>query len=100
MPAHPGGVRAAARKSPFAGDAVAAVDDDGLGNTRGWPPRDQRVGCPKDLACNFRVEKSRRVGACNRLCKTPGRTRIGRCDRLDDLIEGYDSGLNFLNKLK
>jgi hypothetical protein len=37
MPAHPGGIDAAARKSPFAGDAVAAVDDNGLCNTRGRP---------------------------------------------------------------
>jgi hypothetical protein len=28
------------------------------------------------------------VGARDRLCETPGRTRIGRRDRLDDLIEG------------
>jgi len=28
------------------------------------------------------------VRARNCLCKTPGRTRIGRRDRLDDLIEG------------
>jgi hypothetical protein len=34
MPAHAGGVGATARKSPFAGDAVAAVDDNSLGNTR------------------------------------------------------------------
>src|SRR6516165_556982 len=92
MPAHPSGVGAAARKSPLAGDAVAALDDNGLGNTRGRPPRDQRVGCPKDLACNFRVEKSGRVRARDRLCKTPGRTRVGRCDRLDDLIEGERTG--------
>src|SRR5262249_2396543 len=90
MPAHPGGVGAAARKSPFAGDAVAAVDNDGFGNPRGWPPCEQRVGCPKDLACNFRVEKSRRVGARNRLCETPGRTRIVRCHRLDDLLDWDD----------
>src|SRR6516162_5549577 len=90
MPAHPSGVGAAARKSPLAGDAVAALDDNGLGNTRGRPPREQRVGCPKDLACNFRVEKSGRVRARDRLCKTPGRTRVGRCDRLDDLMKGED----------
>jgi hypothetical protein len=78
MPAHPVGIGAPARKSPFAGDAVAAVDDNGLGNTRGRPPRDQRVGCPKDLACNFRVEKSGRLRARNCLCKTPGRTSC-RC---------------------
>ena len=88
MPAHPGGVGAAARKSPFAGDAVAAVDGDGLGHSRGRPPGDQRVGCPKDLARNFWVEKSGRVRARGCLCKTPGRACIGRRDRLDDLIEG------------
>src|SRR5215813_14848626 len=92
MPAHPGGVGAAAGKSPFAGDAVTAVDDDGLGYSGGRPPCDRRVGRPKDLVCNFRVEKSGRVRARGRLCKTPGRACIRGRDRLDNLIEGEKVG--------
>src|SRR5262249_15958109 len=96
MPAHPGGVGAAAGKSPFAGDAVTAVDDDGLGYSRGRPPPEQRVGCPKHLVCNFWVEKSGRVRARGRLCKTPGRACIRGRDRLDNLLEGERTGGGWL----
>jgi hypothetical protein len=88
MPAHPGCIGAATRKSPLAGDAVAAIDDHGFGNPRWRTPRDQRVGRPKDFARNFRIEKSGRVRTRSRLCKTPSRARIGCRDRLDDLVEG------------
>src|SRR5262245_54798602 len=81
------GVGASARKSPFAGDAITAIDSECLRNARRWPPSEKGVGCAKDLACNFRGQETGGMRAHSRLCKTPGGARINRRERLDDLVE-------------
>ena len=87
MPAHPGCVGTSARKAPFAGHAITTVNGERLGNARRRPPSNQCVGCAKDFASNFRLQKSGGMRGDSRLCKAPGRARI-RCRKcLDDLVE-------------
>ena len=74
MPAHPGGVGAAAGEPPFAGDAVAAVDHLRLGRAAGRSPGDDRFRRAEHLARDLRIEEAGRVRARQRLRHAPGRS--------------------------
>ena len=90
MAAHPSGIGAAAGKAPFATDAITAFDRDGLGDSGGRPPCDERVASAEDVARDLRVEKSGGVRARRGLREAPGRTCIRCRQGFDHLIVGNE----------
>src|SRR5262249_6873116 len=72
----------------FPVEAVAPAAETAWDNPRAGPPGGRRGGPPKPLGSILGAKNPPGGRPHTRLCKTPGRTRIGCCDRLDDLIEG------------
>src|SRR5262249_62053297 len=76
------------RNPPCPGPPVPAVDGKRLGNARGRPPGDQRVGRAEHLLRDLGVEEPGGVAAPRRLRETPGPARIGRGKTLHPLVVG------------
>ncbi len=93
----PGGMLAAARKTPATADAVAARGGDGTPlNAR--TPGEHRVAGLEDVSRRRLVQKCRRHGAAERLSQAPGGTGVGGGDRLGDLGENVERRLRAAEK--